>query len=408
MPKPRMRSPVRLVRSLSLIFKNLQERSAQLWSSNRSRLARNWVVNRLKEADSRIREVRLARPGVFGTIVFGIIPVAIVVAILISGSAAMLWTAYHANREDIVPVATFVGAAVVAYAALRQAATARQRAATATNRHLAQTKADRQRRIVESFSKAVEQLGSDKLEVRVGGIFALERLSNESPNDYWTVMELLAGFVRDRMKYTAITDRLRRRAESLWKQSGRPEGRSEEFWLRAIRLEGLERTPTDVAAILTVIRRRSQRNRQREVDHGWRLDLSGTYLREAFLINIDLRKADLRDVHFEKATLSGAHLERARLRRAHLEGARLGGARLKRAELVDAHLEKAKLRGAHLERARLGRACLKGADLRNAHLEGADLQWAEGIRDDQILLAFGDGKTKLPERITRPNHWPTT
>src|SRR5215813_14644342 len=171
MPKPRMRSPVRLVRSLSLIFKNLQERSAQLWSSNRSRLARNWVVNRLKEADSRIREVRLARPGVFGTIVFGIIPVAIVVAILISGSAAMLWTAYHANREDIVPVATFVGAAVVAYAALRQAATARQRAATATNRHLAQTKADRQRRIVESFSKAVEQLASDKLEVRVGGIF---------------------------------------------------------------------------------------------------------------------------------------------------------------------------------------------------------------------------------------------
>jgi hypothetical protein len=40
-------------------------------------------------------------------------------------------------------------------------------------RHFAQTEADRQRRIVETFSKAVEQLGSDKLEVRVGAIFAL-------------------------------------------------------------------------------------------------------------------------------------------------------------------------------------------------------------------------------------------
>jgi hypothetical protein len=31
--------------------------------------------------------------------------------------------------------------------------------------------ADRQRRITESFSKAVEQLSSDKLEVRLGGIY---------------------------------------------------------------------------------------------------------------------------------------------------------------------------------------------------------------------------------------------
>ena len=40
-------------------------------------------------------------------------------------------------------------------------------------RHFGQTDADYQRRITESFSKAVEQLGSDKLEVRLGGIYAL-------------------------------------------------------------------------------------------------------------------------------------------------------------------------------------------------------------------------------------------
>jgi hypothetical protein len=36
------------------------------------------------------------------------------------------------------------------------------------------------RRITESFSKAVEQLGSDKLEVRLGGTYSLERISKES------------------------------------------------------------------------------------------------------------------------------------------------------------------------------------------------------------------------------------
>jgi hypothetical protein len=110
----------------------------------------------------------------------------------------------------------------VAYTALKQAA-------TASRRHFAQTEADRQRRIVESFSRAVEQLGSDKLELRVGAIFALERLSRESPDDYWTIMEVLIAFVRERVRYTTIMARLSERAYFLWLQAGRPEGRSEEF-----------------------------------------------------------------------------------------------------------------------------------------------------------------------------------
>ena len=53
-------------------------------------------------------------------------------------------------------------------------------AAVALVRHFAQTDADRQRRITESFAKAVEQLGSDKLEVRLGGIYSLERRSEQN------------------------------------------------------------------------------------------------------------------------------------------------------------------------------------------------------------------------------------
>ena len=112
-------------------------------------------------------------------------------------------------------------------------------AAVALIRHFAQTDADRQRRITESFAKAVEQLGSDKLEVRLGGIYSLERISKESPDDYWTVMENLTAFVRERSRRNEaertsqdLEQRVSRRAYFLWQTAGRPDGQSDNFWAR--------------------------------------------------------------------------------------------------------------------------------------------------------------------------------
>jgi hypothetical protein len=435
-----MRYSATVVRSLPLFFKNLKLRSTQFWNSDRSRHARGWVATRLKQAGSRIRKARSAHPSAFWAVVFGTVPVAIIVAIFISGTAARVWAAYHSNREDIAPLATFVTAIGVIIAA-----------AIALMRHMAQTEADRQRRIVESFSKSVEQLGSDKLELRIGAIFALERLSRESPDDYWTIMEVLTAFVRERMRYTTIIARLSERAYFLWLQAGRPEGRSEECWAEAVRLERLEQTPTDIAAILTVIGRRSAENQQREEDNGWRFDLSGTYLRNVNLMDFVLKEANLEAAHLEGANLEAAHLEGANLaaahleeasleyahlreallKAAHLEGAKLSLAHLELAFLWDAHLEGADLSEAYLNNASLERAHLEGADLKlavlkgarlsGAHLEGADLSTpyyehvqehvllkakAVGLTDRQLLEAFGDGETKLPEGITRPKHWP--
>jgi hypothetical protein len=431
-----MRSSRTLVRNLSLFLENLKQRSVPLWNSDRSRHVRDRVATKLKEADSRIREIRLARPGIFWAVILGSIPLLIVFALFISGNTDRAWP----------PLATFgtaVGASIVAIATLM--------------RHFAQTEADRQRRIVETFSKAVEQLGSDKLEVRVGAIFSLERISKESPDDYWTIMEVLAAFIRERMRYSIIMARLSERAYFLWLQAGRPEGRSEEFWVEAVRLERLEQTPTDIEAVLTVIGRRSAENQQREVDRGWCFDLSATYLRkadfevgvnlkkanlsgahleEARLLRSDLKVAMLRRAHFENASLFEAHLEGAILLEAHFEGARLQRAHLEGAFLENAHLEKADLRHAHFEGAFLVRAHLEGAVLGQAHLEGAflaeahldgavltqaylegafleearlegaNLLGAVGLTDDQLLKAFGDGRTKLPEGITRPKAWP--
>jgi hypothetical protein len=54
----------------------------------------------------------------------------------------------------------------------------------------------REGHITDRYSKAVEQLGSEKIEVRLGGIYALERLMQDNPPDQRTIMEALAAYVR--------------------------------------------------------------------------------------------------------------------------------------------------------------------------------------------------------------------
>jgi hypothetical protein len=99
--------------------------------------------------------------------------------------------------------------------------------------------------ITDSFSKAVEQLGSDKLEVRLGGIYTLERISKESVDDYWTVIDNLAAFVRERsqrneaVRMQGFEQRVPQRAYFLWQDAGRPGGRDDEFWAAAIEQDEL-------------------------------------------------------------------------------------------------------------------------------------------------------------------------
>ncbi len=241
----------------------------------------------------------------------GVVFIALLVVVL-----PRVWEAYSTHLPAIIPLGPGIGGAIVAWAALTQAATARRR-------HEEQTGVDRQRRITESFSKAVEQLGSDKLEVRLGGIYSLERISKESPDDYGTAMENLTAFVRERSQRnererTAIglEERISKRAYFLWEENDRPLGQIRQ---KAEELEKLGEPPaTDIAAVLTGIKRRREQSRERESVNGWRLDLSGAVLKKAHLV----------DAHLEGASLWRAHLEGAVLTEAHLEGANLVDARL--------------------------------------------------------------------------------
>jgi len=54
----------------------------------------------------------------------------------------------------------------------------------------------REGQVTERFTRAIDQLGHDNLDVRLGGIYALERMALDSPRDRSTVAEVLTAFVR--------------------------------------------------------------------------------------------------------------------------------------------------------------------------------------------------------------------
>jgi hypothetical protein len=273
------------------------KRASPFWRSAIARLEHvgQWLARRWRIA------ICAAAIGVIGIVHF------LPIGFSVSSGAVWVCTKYSKHHAALAPLLTLAAGVAVAGVALM--------------RHFAQTDADRQRHITENFSRATEQLGNDKLEVRLGGIYSLERISKESEDDYWTVMENLTAFVRERTVRTEaertpqnIQQRVSERAYFLWLEAGRPEECAEDFWAEAVKLESEENPPTDISAVLTVIARRSKRARKRERANNWHFDLHGAVLKGSNLQDVDLEGANLNGVHLEGAILNEAYLERASLR----------------------------------------------------------------------------------------------
>lgn len=223
-----------------------------------------------------------------------------------------------------------------------------------------------QGQITERFTRAIDQLGHAQLDVRLGGIYALERIARDSSADRATVGEVLTAFIRSHAPWPP-------RLPGQYVAEA-PIDEVPDLQVRA----------PDVQASLTVLRRGGFAPPvEGESD---RLDLHASDLRNADLHDAQLDGVILRDAHLEGAKLDGAQLRRADLQDAHLKEADLAGAHLEEAELASAHLEEATLIGAHLEgadligvhleKALLHDANLKGADLTDTHLKDAGLQGA--------------------------------
>lgn len=62
-----------------------------------------------------------------------------------------------------------------------------------------------QGQVTDRFGKAVEQLGSDEVDVQLGGIYSLERLARDSPSDHSVIFEVLSAYVRTHSPVTVRT-----------------------------------------------------------------------------------------------------------------------------------------------------------------------------------------------------------
>ena len=203
--------------------------------------------------------------------------------------------------------------------------------------------------VTDRYTKAIEQLGSKDLDVRIGGIYALDRVARDSARDHPTVMEVLTAFIRER--------------SPVLEQPADPRSKVQERFTRP-----------DVQAAVSVVGRRDVKRDIRSIhlDHA---DLSGADLTHAHLNGAYLRFADL-----TAADLNGAHLNGAHLRGAQLNGAALWDAQLNGARLFGADLTAANLNGARLHHAKLTGAKFVHADLASADLTGANLR-KSGLTD---------------------------
>ena len=225
-----------------------------------------------------------------------------------------------------------------------------------------------QGQITERYTRAIDQLGAwdekqgPKLEIRVGGIYALGRIAHDSERDHWTVMETLMAYLREHCRIENIQNE---------KDDAEENEESEPSNDRDMPPR------VDIKAILDVLILR--RHIKAELAP---LDLSGLYLCRAVLPEVCLIQADFHGAELKRADFRGAQLERAnfpcaRLERADFRGARLEGAFFARAELEGAHFREARLDGAIFVGAEL-----KRADFREAHLTGANFEGAELKRAD--------------------------
>lgn len=61
----------------------------------------------------------------------------------------------------------------------------------------------REGHVTDRYTKAIEQLGSQQLDVRLGALYALERIMIDSERDHPTIVEVFAAFVREHSRIDA-------------------------------------------------------------------------------------------------------------------------------------------------------------------------------------------------------------
>jgi hypothetical protein len=195
--------------------------------------------------------------------------------------------------------------------------------------------------VTDRFSSAVEQLGHEKAVVRIGGIYALERIAQDSARDHWVIMEVLTAYIRDRRSLPVN--------------------------------EKLATTPLkfdrDIHSAIVVLGRRNISN-----------DLQGSTL---YLSNADLRAVSFYKDNFQNACFNCSDLREANFRGTQLQKARFWKACLAKAAFTDADLTDTDLVEADFREAEMRNCNLTGANISQANFEAAKDLTVEQVKSAQ-------------------------
>ena len=215
-----------------------------------------------------------------------------------------------------------------------------------------QSKTAQQVLLNERYQKGAEMLGSAILSVRLGGIYALQRLAEEHPEKYHVqIMQLVCAFVRLPTKDQSLE--------------------TEQAAIEPGTVLGVR---PDVEAVMEAINSRSESRVGLERKAEFRLDLRRAELPLAQFLNTDLTSAFLQCANLSHANFAGANLSHAFLDYADLSEAIFSNVSFTRARLVSANLSGALLQDLDLSRASFHRANLSGANLHRANLSDAIFQ----------------------------------
>ena len=206
----------------------------------------------------------------------------------------------------------------------------------------------------ERYQNGAAMLGNKVLSVRLGGIYALQRLAEDHPEQYHIqIMRLFCAFVR-----------LPTRDQSL--KSGQVE--IEPGTLLGIR--------QDVDAVMQAIGSRAKSRIALERKDSFRLDLRGALLPQAQLLNADLSAARFHHSNLSGANIANTDLSDAFFNYANLSRAEFRNGNFTRTRLFHANLKCAILQDTDLSMGDFNYANLSGANLRQAKLPGAYFQEA--------------------------------
>ena len=176
---------------------------------------------------------------------------------------------------------------------------------------LRQIRVTREGQFIDRFGKAIDQLSSDHLGTRMGGVYAMEQIAEAAPSYRGHIGALLASFVRQNAPWPPA----------------RPQ---EEVDAERQRYHGGLRD--DIGGAMAALSRRA-------------MVLPGTSIE---LEKVDLRRADLAGRDLSRFCFAGSNLEVANLSGCDLTGTTFSGASLKDANITGATLIGADFNGAEL------------------------------------------------------------